>query len=106
MKVSVYQNEYLLDEYTTQFGIRTVKTSENKFLLNDRIMFLTGTARHEDHPVYGRSLPKEIIYNDLKLVKSLNINFENSALSKSSIYIFNFRSSRNYSNGRNSALAS
>ncbi|MBK7107258.1 MAG: T9SS type A sorting domain-containing protein [Ignavibacteriae bacterium] len=79
MKVSVYQNEYLLDEYTTQFGIRTVKTSENKFLLNDRIMFLTGTARHEDHPVYGRSLPKEIIYNDLKLVKSLNINFLRTA---------------------------
>ena len=79
MKVSVYDNETLLDQYTTQFGVRTVKTFGNKFLLNDRIMFLTGTARHEDHPVYGRSLPKEIIFNDLQIVKSLNVNFIRTA---------------------------
>ncbi|MFZ1288944.1 MAG: glycoside hydrolase family 2 TIM barrel-domain containing protein [Melioribacteraceae bacterium] len=73
------ENSIIYDDYFTQFGIRTVNTSGNKFLLNDRIMFLTGTARHEDHPVYGRSLPKEIIYSDLQLVKSLNVNFLRTA---------------------------
>lgn len=104
MKVSVYDNETLLDQYTTQFGIRTVKTFGNKFLLNGRIMF-NGTARHEDHPVYGRSLPKEIIFNDLQIVKSLNVNFiRNRALSEPSVYILNFRQTWNNSHGRNSAL--
>ncbi|MBK8947048.1 MAG: T9SS type A sorting domain-containing protein [Ignavibacteriae bacterium] len=79
MKISVFEEENLVDEYYTQFGIRTVKTSVNKFLLNDRIMFLTGTARHEDHPVYGRSLPKEIIFSDLQMIKSLNVNFLRTA---------------------------
>jgi len=75
MKVSLKDGSTVLDEFCSQFGIRTVKTSGNKFLLNDKVVFLTGAARHEDHPIYGRGVPKEIIFSDLQIVKSLNVNF-------------------------------
>ena len=72
MKVTLYDGGAKTDEYYTQFGIRTVKTVGPKFLFNDRLMYLPGVARHEDHPDYGRSLPREQILADMKIVKSLN----------------------------------
>ena len=79
MKVTLKEGSVILDEFSSQFGVRTVKTVGNKFLLNDRIVFLTGAARHEDHPDYGRSVTKEVIFNDLNIVKSLNVNFLRTA---------------------------
>ncbi len=79
MKVTVKEGNNIVDEFSSQFGVRTVATRINKILLNDRIRFFTGAARHEDHPVYGRSLPQEVIFNDLRIVKSLNINFLRTA---------------------------
>jgi beta-galactosidase len=79
MKVTLKEGSTILDEFSSQFGIRTVKASGNKFLLNNKVVFLTGAARHEDHPVYGRGVTKEVIFEDLKIVKSLNINFLRTA---------------------------
>jgi beta-glucuronidase len=79
MKVTLKEGSSIIDEFSSQFGIRTVSTSGNKFLLNNRVVFLTGAARHEDHPVYGRAIPQEAIFNDLKIVKSLNVNFLRTA---------------------------
>lgn len=72
MKVTLRQNGKTIDEYYTQFGIRTVKTLADKVYLNNSPVFLTGVARHEDHPLYGRSIPIDTIYNDLAKVKSVN----------------------------------
>lgn len=88
MKVSLIKNEKVVDEYYTQLGVRTIKTIGNKFVLNNRIMFLTGTARHEDHPVYGRSIPKDIIYSDLVLIKNLNVNFLRTAHYPNNLYTY------------------
>ena len=79
MKVTVKEGSKVVDEFSSQFGIRTVSTFGNKVLLNNKVTFFTGAARHEDHPVYGRSLPHEIIFNDLKIVKNLNINLLRTA---------------------------
>jgi beta-glucuronidase len=79
MKITLKQGSDIIDEFSSQFGVRTVSTSGNKFLLNNKVVFLTGAARHEDHPVYGRGVTKEVIFNDLKIVKSLNINFLRTA---------------------------
>lgn len=79
LKVKLFDNGKLVDEYNTQFGIRTIKTKSDKVLLNDNVVFLTGVARHEDHPVYGRSLPKEIIFSDFKMIKESNILYVRTA---------------------------
>ncbi|MDQ7817213.1 MAG: glycoside hydrolase family 2 TIM barrel-domain containing protein [Melioribacteraceae bacterium] len=79
LKVTLTSGSNKIDEYSTQFGIRTVEARNGKFLLNNRIMFLPGVARHEDHPDFGRSLPKRIIYSDLVTVKSVNATYLRTA---------------------------
>jgi beta-glucuronidase len=73
MKVTLSQSGRVLDEFSTQFGIRTVTTSGSRLLLNGKVVFLPGIARHEDHPLYGRSIPRDVIASDLRTVKSLNV---------------------------------
>ncbi|NUN69247.1 MAG: T9SS type A sorting domain-containing protein [Bacteroidetes bacterium] len=75
LKVTVSQAGVVKDEFYTQFGIRTVKTAEDKLLLNEKTIFLHGVARHEDHPTYGRAIPPSEIYNDLRIVKGVNANY-------------------------------
>ncbi|MGE5804512.1 MAG: glycoside hydrolase family 2 protein, partial [Ignavibacteria bacterium] len=65
MKVLLKENAQIIDEYCTQFGIRTITTDVDKVLLNNQPVFFTGVARHEDHPVYGRSIPIDTIYEDM-----------------------------------------
>ena len=79
MKVSVYQSGVLKDEYATQFGIRTITQSGAQVLLNGKPVFFTGVARHEDHPIYGRSIPIDTIYTDLTRVQLLNANLLRTA---------------------------
>ncbi len=79
MRVTLIEEGEIIDEFSSQFGIRTVKVKGNKFLLNNKVFFFTGAARHEDHPVYGRSIPNDIILSDLKLVRNTNINFLRTA---------------------------
>jgi len=72
MKITLSSGGNVVDEYYTQFGIRKLDVDGNKVKLNNRVTFLTGVARHEDHPVFGRSLPLDSIYSDLLKVKEVN----------------------------------
>ncbi|HCY77992.1 MAG TPA: glycoside hydrolase family 2 [Ignavibacteriales bacterium] len=72
MKVTIKQGSNVIDEYYTQFGIRTIHTSIDKVYLNNNPVFFTGVARHEDHPVFGRSIPVDSIYSDMLKVKDMN----------------------------------
>ena len=69
----------MIDEFNTQFGIRILNQVDNKVLLNNKVVFLTGVARHEDHPLYGRSIPLDTIFSDLEKVKGLNANYLRTA---------------------------
>ncbi len=70
-KVTVEEGGKVVDEFHTQFGVRTIETSGDKLLLNGNPVFLPGVARHEDHPLYGRSVPKDTIFTDLQKVKDM-----------------------------------
>ncbi|MDP3684846.1 MAG: glycoside hydrolase family 2 TIM barrel-domain containing protein, partial [Ignavibacteria bacterium] len=48
-----------------------IETNGDKLLLNGNPVFLPGVARHEDHPLYGRSVPKDTIFTDLQKVKDM-----------------------------------
>jgi beta-glucuronidase len=61
-----------VDEFCTQFGVRTLGTTGTTVLLNGKPMFFPGVARHEDHYLYGRSVPKSVIYSDLQKVVGVN----------------------------------
>ena len=88
MKVILKADGNIIDEYYTQFGIRTVKTQEEKVLLNNQPVFFTGVARHEDHPVYGRSIPVDIIYEDMLKVKDVNANMLRTAHYPNHLYTY------------------
>jgi beta-galactosidase len=75
LKVTVSQSGTVCDEFYTQFGVRTFAALKDRILLNGKEVFMHGMARHEDHPTYGRSVPKDVIYNDLKLVKGFKANY-------------------------------
>lgn len=72
LKVTLKENGSVIDSYYTQFGIRTIKTLIDKVYLNNNPAFFTGVARHEDHPIFGRSIPADSIFSDLLKVKSVN----------------------------------
>jgi len=72
MKVKLEQGGNIIDAYYTQFGIRTVHTNVDKVYLNNNPVFFTGIARHEDHPIFGRSIPVDSIYSDMLKVKDMN----------------------------------
>lgn len=88
MKVTVQNGNTILDEYYTQFGVRSVAAQKGKFVLNNKIMFLPGVARHEEHPDYGRSVPKNIIYSDLQTIKSLNATYLRTAHYPNHLYTY------------------
>jgi beta-glucuronidase len=44
---------------------------EGKLILNDAPIFLKGFGRHEDFPVFGRSLPGPVLIRDFYLMKYL-----------------------------------
>jgi beta-glucuronidase len=73
MKVTLSKAGVVLDEFSTQFGVRTLRTSGSYFVLNENPVFLPGIARHEDHPTYGRSMPNSVILDDLRKIKALNV---------------------------------
>ncbi len=75
LTVTLSQNGTVKDELTTQFGIRTISTVNDKIYLNGKPVFLHGVARHEDHPLYGRSIPPAVILSDLNIVKQANANY-------------------------------
>ncbi|MDZ7269579.1 MAG: T9SS type A sorting domain-containing protein [candidate division KSB1 bacterium] len=79
LQVTLARGSRVVDAFHTQFGVRTAKTSGTKFLLNEKPAFFVGVARHEDHPVYGRSMPVAAIYNDLVKIKALNANWLRTA---------------------------
>jgi len=63
------------DRHFSQFGIRTVEREEGKLLLNGRVAFLPGMARHEEWPDSGRTATWTKIVNDLRIVRELNSLF-------------------------------
>jgi len=75
LTVTLSKAGVVYDRFSTQFGVRTVRTQGSAFLLNDKPAFLHGIARHEDHPAYGRSLPVSLIHADLRAIKAMNANY-------------------------------
>lgn len=68
-----------IDSLFIQTGFREVTPSGKYILLNQNKVFYPGVARHEDHPLRGRSIPVNVIFDDLKQIKELNALFLRTA---------------------------
>lgn len=74
------ENNNALQENSTKFGFREITyggkndTEKNKIYVNGKEIKLRGVCRHDVSRLYGRSVTKEDIYNEIKTYKEHNIN--------------------------------
>lgn len=55
-------------------GFRRVEVRGDRFLVNGRPVLLRGVNRHEWHPLTGRTLSRETMWQDAMLMKEHNLN--------------------------------
>ncbi len=74
MTVSVKRGSELVDEYSLNVGVRTVKVDGAKFLINNEPFYFTGFGMHEDHVVKGKGHDNAFLVNDFELLKWVGAN--------------------------------
>lgn len=74
MTVIVKRGSELVDEYSLNVGVRTVKVDGTKFLINNEPFYFTGFGMHEDHVVKGKGHDNAFLVNDFELLKWVGAN--------------------------------
>ncbi|KAI9633776.1 glycoside hydrolase superfamily [Dioszegia hungarica] len=67
-------SDELVDEYSIPVGIRTVKVSGKKFLINDKPFYFRGFGKHEDTPVKGKGHDDAWMVHDFELMRWIGAN--------------------------------
>ena len=73
-EITLYDGGDVVDTYKQRFGIRTIRVTGNRLLLNGRPVYLQGFGRHEDFPIIGRGLCHAANVRDHELLKWVNAN--------------------------------
>lgn len=69
LKTQLYQDNALLDETKTTFGIREAVFKKDGFYLNGRKVRIRGLNRHQSYPYVGYAMPKSMQRLDADLLK-------------------------------------
>ncbi|KAI1057244.1 hypothetical protein LB507_001472 [Fusarium sp. FIESC RH6] len=64
----------IVDTYELPVGIRTIKVSGNKFLINGKPFYFTGFGKHEDTPIRGKGHDPAYMIHDFQLMKWMGAN--------------------------------
>ena len=64
----------IIDRYTQEIGVRTIKVDGSHLLLNDSPIYLKGFGRHEDFYASGRGLNLPLMAKDYDLMKWIGAN--------------------------------
>ena len=62
------------DEYTEEFGIRTVEVKGTKFLINGKPFYFKGFGKHEDFYISGRGINEGLNVKDISLLHWIGAN--------------------------------
>lgn len=68
------QIEYANEKIGDYIGIRSVCVEKNHFLLNGKKIYLKGVNRHDFSAIHGAAVTTEEMWQDIVLMKKLNIN--------------------------------
>jgi hypothetical protein len=75
VRLTLYKGEEALHEASQRFGFRTFEVREGQGLyLNGRRILLKGVNRHSFRPATARALDPEDNWDDVRLIKSMNMN--------------------------------
>lgn len=74
LKLSLLNNNEVVDEYSSKIGIRTFESHDGKMFLNNQQIYLKGFGKHEDSEAFGRgtNLPQQV--KDFKIMKEMGAN--------------------------------
>lgn len=73
--LTLTNNNKIIDIRATKVGFREVElTADGRFLINGKSILFRGVNRHDHSPINGRTVTKVEMEQDVKLMKSLNIN--------------------------------
>jgi beta-galactosidase len=75
LKTLLYQNGKVIDNYTTTFGIRTIRFDANLgFFLNGVSVKIKGTCNHQDFAGIGIAVPDSMEFWRVKTLKAMGSN--------------------------------
>ncbi len=74
LAVELLRGAEVVDRYTLDIGIRTIRVDGDRLLLNGQPVFLRGFGRHEDFPVVGKGLLPALIVKDYGLMRWIGAN--------------------------------
>jgi len=74
LTVELLRGDAVVDRYTLEIGIRTIKVEGDRLLLNGEPVYLRGFGRHEDFPVVGKGLLPALIVKDYGLMRWIGAN--------------------------------
>jgi hypothetical protein len=73
--ISLKRKDKTIHTVRKRFGFRTIEVRESKgIFLNGHIITLKGADRHSFWPTSGRTLSRKQCYNDVMLLKEMNMN--------------------------------
>ncbi|HPT31639.1 MAG TPA: glycoside hydrolase family 2 TIM barrel-domain containing protein [Prolixibacteraceae bacterium] len=67
-------NGQVIEVLRQDVGFRTSEIKNGRLLINGKYVYIKGTNMHEHHPVSWKVVDKETMLNDIRLMKSYNIN--------------------------------
>ena len=71
----LYENNVLVDEYTTPFGIRTIEIVPDKgFFLNGKLTKFKGVCNHHDLGPLGAAVNDAAIRRQIRIMKDMGVN--------------------------------
>ncbi len=74
LQIELLREGAVVDSYTLDVGIRTIKVEGDQLLLNGAPVKLLGFGRHEDFPVVGKGLLPALIVKDYGLLSWIGAN--------------------------------
>lgn len=75
LQVNRRRGDVIIHTTTTRFGFRTFEVREGQGLfVNGRRILLKGVNRHSFRPESGRALDREDCYEDVRLIRAMNMN--------------------------------
>ncbi len=75
LHTSVVQNAKEVDQYTTRFGIRSIRFDANEgFFLNGERVQIQGVCCHQDHAGVGAAVPDRLNYWRIEKLKEMGTN--------------------------------
>jgi beta-galactosidase len=74
-KAELIKNGHVIDQVDSRFGCRTFSFDKDKgFFLNGRSYPLRGVSRHQDRIGVGNAITKEMMQEDMELIKEIGAN--------------------------------